>query len=94
MTDTIYKYRIKLEDEFYIDLPIGYEILTVDTQHNGSCKEQPNIWVRVNSDNVVVPTRFFVLGTGFRIDDEGDMRYVGTFQMRSGDLVFHLFVEV
>jgi len=83
MTLTVWKYEIPLEDEFEITMPVGAELLMVSIQAG-----QPQLWVRVDP---AAPTRaraFRVVGTGYPGAFGG---YVGSFMLRDGALVFHLF---
>lgn len=71
-----------------IEMPNDAEILTVQTQN-----EKPCIWALVNPKNET-ETRFFeTYGTGHEIEcDMGVKRkYINTFQLNGGVLVFHLF---
>jgi hypothetical protein len=85
---TVHKYIIgnpTPEGLVLISMPIGAQILRVDTQNN-----IPVLWARINSEQPYVQKHFRVAGTGQNLDhgvrpDE----YVGTFFL--DDLVFHLF---
>ncbi len=82
----IWKYPIPIEDSFEIEMPQGARVLSVDTQDG-----KPYIWVLVNTSSPKGLRPFRLLGTGHPSDDVGTSRFVGTFQMRNGDLVYHLF---
>ena len=86
MRQTIWKFPVTVEDEFSVPMPPGAKVLSVHMQHGEPC-----MWAIVNSDSEVRETRHFcVRGTGHRLTGvEG--RFVGTFLMREGALVFHLF---
>lgn len=84
---TIYKFRIpKITDDFGIEMPFGAKILTVQTQH-----ELPCIWAIVDTENGNEMRNFKLYGTGHPIETSLFHTYIGTFQLRGGDLVFHLF---
>lgn len=84
---TIYKYNITSDDEQRIEMPAIAQVLTVQCQ-NG----HPRIWVAVDPDSPTLVRRFRLVGTGHAFDTpDGVIRYVGTFQLYGGDLVFHLF---
>lgn len=89
MSQTIYKYPISPTLNVTIDLPVGAEILTVQTIDNS-----PYIWALVDP-NAEIETRFFeVFATGEEIlSDMGTTRrYIGTFQIQYAiTLMFHLF---
>ena len=85
---TIYKYELEVKDIQRIFLPAGSEILTMQNQNH-----TPHIWAMVDSANECVERVFEIFGTGHHIhEDMGvDRKYIGTFQMQGGTLVFHLF---
>ena len=81
----IWKYEVPVTDEFTIELPNAFRVLTVQTQRG-----VPQLWVLVDPDaEFTVPQRFWLVGTGHPITHGGD--YIGTFQI--GTFVFHLFME-
>lgn len=91
---TIYKYSIPIEDEFTLDLPDGARILCVQTQHDA-----PQLWAVVDPEAQRITRRFAIRGTGHPVDEAlADIgmssTYRGTFQLRNGSLVFHLFERV
>ena len=85
---TIYKYYFPIQDEFYLEVPYGAKILTVQMQHS-----EAQIWALVDTDSEDVRFRGFrVLGTGHPFPDADTYsQYVGTIQLHQGDLVFHVF---
>lgn len=88
---TIYKYQIPIADEFEILLPKDARILCVQAQY-----DEPRLWAIVNPNAAVVTRRFALRGTGHPVDDAladlgNTALYRGTFQIRNGALVFHLF---
>ena len=84
MSDTIWKFPIPLEDEFELEMPLGAAILCVQVQG-----EEPCIWARVDPKAKKHRRVFRLAGTGREIPKE--LGYIGTFQLRGGTLVFHLF---
>lgn len=85
----IWKYPVPLNaDEFTVAMPVGARVLDVQTQHG-----QPVIWAMVDADrSQEFETRFFeIYGTGMSVPDPESLNYVGTFQMRGGHLIIHLF---
>ena len=99
-TKTVFKYPITNRDVQQIDLPEGAEVLHVNLQ-NGL----PYIWVlhdatllgdqvvagRPDMKDAVTERRTFRLaGTGHPIDGT-IKKYIGTFMMHGGALVFHFF---
>lgn len=83
---TIFKYPIKAEDFQTISMPDGAEVLAVQVQ-----KETPCIWAMVDIKAPYRDRVFRVIGTGQPCDDFNNGKYMGTFQMINGSLVFHLF---
>lgn len=81
----IWKFDV-LPDKFECEMPEGAAILTVQTQ--GS---EPKMWALVDPTRPRKTRRFATFATGQPVPDGGDLRYVGTFQLDGGDLIFHLF---
>lgn len=82
----IYKYPVPIRDDFKIEMPMGAQVLTVATQ-NG----KPYIWVLVDNNVMEELHPFKLVGTGHPSNDVSGDRYIGTFQMQNGAIVFHLF---
>lgn len=79
----IYKYEIPIQDNFEIELPIDYHILTFQVQDNA-----PYIWVYHDTDDPKRKVSFSMIGTGnFMIHKI--LTYVGTVQLDG--FVWHLF---
>jgi len=88
MTKTIFKYPVVVADTFVLNLPKGAETLTVQIQH-----KEPQLWVLLDP-NAPKEERFFRLaGTGHPItyDMGREYKYINSFQLDNGNLVFHLF---
>ena len=90
METEIWKYILKDQSAQLIKMPSGYEILTVQVQESITC-----IWVRVIPKNTKVLVSIEIYGTGFIIPSENgrDRRYIGTYQMNDGSLIFHVFED-
>lgn len=84
---TIYKYQLTTTDVQIIQMPFNAEVLTVQIQHG-----EPMLWARVESANSTEAKRIYIVGTGNPMPP-GCGRYVGTYQLRNGSLVFHVFEE-
>jgi hypothetical protein len=84
----ILKYEIPLENDFYIDMPCESRILSFQCQN-----DKPFIWVMVNEGSPVKRRYFELHATGHKIklDRLITHQYIGTIQMLSGELVWHLF---
>lgn len=86
MKKTIWKFELETTDYQTLEIPEDFEILTVQTQN-----EKPNIWALVNPDSGNKKVRFEIFGTGHAINNIYERKYVGTYQLHSGSLVFHVF---
>lgn len=82
----IFKYSIEIVDTQSLAFPRAAIILSVQVQ-NG----RPQIWALVDPGAPVVPRKFALRGTGHDATGMGWAKFIGTFQMHGGDLVFHLF---
>jgi DNA-directed RNA polymerase subunit RPC12/RpoP len=81
----IYKYPLPIGEDIEISMPMAAQILTVQTQ-----KETPCLWAMVETDAPLTTRKFCIRGTGHPFKgNEG--KYLGTFRLQGGDLVFHLF---
>jgi len=82
----IYKYPLLVTDKQTIQMPVGAEILTVQIQNN-----RPMIWVLFPDPYLATEKRTFrVIGAGHAIIDQ-QLKYIATFQLLGGELVFHVF---
>lgn len=86
MAQTIWKFELPVEDEPSVRMPLGAEVLTVQTQAGKPC-----LWALVDPAAPKHDRRFRIVGTGHPFDDADAHRYIGTFQMHGGALVFHVF---
>lgn len=84
MDRTIWKYGVEPAVAFEVDLPVGAEFLSVQAQFG-----EPQMWWLVDPKAPTTRRRFAVHGTGHAVS--GAKTYLGTFQMRGGELIFHLF---
>jgi hypothetical protein len=84
-TEKIFKYSLEVTDVQDVSLPSGAEVLCVQTQYGVPC-----VWAKVDPKAPEAYRRFFIYGTGHPVRDAA-MKYVGTFQLNGGDLVFHVF---
>jgi hypothetical protein len=80
----IYKYPLLILDEQEVEMPMGAGLMTVQMQ-NG----QPCLWALVDTENTLEKRKVLIRGTGHPAVDVG--RYISTFQMKGGELVFHAF---
>jgi hypothetical protein len=83
---TIWKFPLPVQDYSIIEMPEGSIPLAVQIQGQSPC-----LWVQVPDDTAdLVPRRFAIHGTGHPMHQSG-YRYISTFQMHGGALVFHAF---
>ena len=83
----VYKYALPIEDHPVIRMPVGAIVLSVGVQFGA-----PFVWAMVDPTQPGEERRFRFAGTGHPLGDfGGGARFVGTFQMDGGALVFHLF---
>jgi hypothetical protein len=82
---TVWKYPFEVKDTVELAVPMGAELLHVDTQG----PLQPCMWFGVDTEKPKAIRRFLVRGTGH--DCEGTGEHVASFQLRGGSLVFHVF---
>ena len=82
----IYKYPLELDYIQYIDIPVGYRLLSVQMQG-----DTPVMWVLVYPDAPKACVKFHTFGTGEDIKEADLGQHVGTYQL--DQLVFHVFEE-
>ena len=85
---SIWKYHVLQEDRFAITMPAGAEVLCVQPQ--GS---ELQLWALVDTNALREERWFRTYGTGHPFAEVAQ-RYVGTYQLLGGRLVFHLFEEL
>ena len=81
----IYKYQLEITDRQYVTMPVGAEILSVQTQF-----DKPTIWALIDKDEELEERHFRIIGTGHNFT-EFEKIYIGTFQTNEGQFVGHLF---
>ena len=92
MKKTIWKFKVDVfADNFIIEMSNDAEILCIQNQH-----EKPCMWVLVDPDQEKEERYFEIFGTGHPVHcDMGvDRTYIGTYQLDSGRLVFHVFERI
>lgn len=85
---TIYKYNLEVTDVQQVQLPKEAKILCVQTQHG-----EPHLWAEVDTDKTPEARTIEIFGTGHPISQEmgQNRRYISTFQLQGGLLVFHAY---
>ena len=85
--ETIHKYPLKVKDVQLIEMPAHAEILCVQIQIGIPC-----LWAKVNPNYGTESRAIYIHGTGHTCDPRAK-KYIGTFQLSGGTLVFHVFEE-
>lgn len=85
---TIYKYKVPVKDRFFLRLPVGAEILTVQTQYG-----EVAMWAIVDNNAEKEMREFRVAGTGHDLMKavNEEFKYIGTFQLYEGKFIGHMF---
>lgn len=83
---TIWKFELTPNRMQSIPLPLGAQILTVQTKGD----DAPLLWVLVDPDMPLQERHLGIFTTNTAVPDEPG-RYVGTFFIYEGSLEFHLF---
>lgn len=99
MKKTIWKFEFAIDDNILIEMPEGAEILSVQIQ-----KGIPCIWALVNPLAKKTERQFELYGTGHEMEcndlsighemefnENLERKFIETFQMINGNVVFHLF---
>lgn len=89
---TIYKYPFQVDDEVWIALPYGAEILSVQKQ-GASPLGSLVLWALVDTDEPPEDRRLLIRGTGHEASSILSRRYVGSVQEQGGALVWHVFED-
>lgn len=82
--NVIYKYPFEVSDTIEFEFPGDAEILCIQMQNNTPC-----LWVRCENTQPSQRYQIHIRGTGHNADGLG--KYISTFQMAEGRLVFHAF---
>lgn len=81
----IWKWELAVIDQQIVKMPVGARILDVQMQNDKCC-----IWAVSDETAVEEPRHIAIYGTGPLIPDDPG-RYIATFQIHGGALVFHVF---
>ena len=87
---SIWKYPIQCVGTQIIELPEGAEILTAQLQREMG---RLCLWVKVDTEKPKVIRSIRIYGTGHPIEQE-KLKYISTYQVADGMLVFHVFEEL
>jgi len=86
---SIWKYPVEGgTDIIHIEMPKDAEIISMQVQHGTPC-----IWAIVDDNNEKVDRVFEIIGTGHSLPELRylERKFIDTFQVNGGSLVFHLF---
>lgn len=86
MSKVIWKFDLPMRDVVTVPMPRGASVLHVNAQH-----DNPMLWALCDPTAEMTEREFRFTGTGHPIEDRHIGTYIGTFQMRGGQLVFHVF---
>lgn len=81
----IYKYPLAVIDFQEIKLPAGAQILSLQVQ-----REIPCIWALVDPKAELRTHHISTYGTGYGTEAYSG-KYIGTYQLKRGEFVFHVF---
>lgn len=82
----IFKYKLEAADSQELLLPKWSQILTVQAQG-----EDPYLWAIIDETYVDEKRTIIIFPTGIPMKDIGGLKYISTFQLEQGALVFHVF---
>ena len=82
---SIWKFNLQTIDKQVIEMPVGAELLTVQIQNGEPC-----LWARVDTNEMLEQRQIAIHGTGQELPDT-TRKYIGTYQMVGGRLIFHVF---
>ena len=85
----IWKWTLQVTDTQSLPMPAGAKVLGVQPQ--GDFPLRPQLWALVDEKAPVADRTFATYGTGNPMPDGDPGKYVGTYQMHGGALVFHVF---
>ena len=90
MSETVWKFTARIDDDQVVWMPRGAEILHAGIQHGYA--DRFEIWARVDPDADEVGRFIYVRGTGHPLPDyEPPIKHVASFVVAGGALVWHVF---
>jgi hypothetical protein len=82
----VWKYPFDDSDEKTFEMPTGATVLHFDEQHNAFC-----LWVLVDPQQASESRQFRIIGTGYPVFGEDELRHIGTALVVGGAFVWHCF---
>jgi hypothetical protein len=82
---TVWKFPLETVSAQTVKIPLPAKVLTVQPQGDGVC-----LWAEVSPELEKVKVDILIAGTGHELPDK-PMRYINTFQLLNGTLVFHAY---
>jgi hypothetical protein len=89
MTWTIWKASLQVQDMQVVDMPRGAQILYVREQGGVPC-----VWFWCDTKQPKEPRLIATIGTGHDAPIPGEGRYLGSYFVRDGQYVFHVFEPI
>lgn len=81
----IWKYPLRVDDTQSIEMPTDAKVLCVQIQRGLPCMWAMHQNAAIRSERIIL-----TIGTGHEVD-RGGLRYIGTYQLQNGNLMFHVF---
>jgi len=85
---TIWKFPLKVTDVQTLEIPLPATVRAVQVQSNTVC-----LWAEVDPESEKALVTILLAGTGHPLP-EGKTRYISTFQLHGGSLVFHAYESI
>ena len=86
MAKVIFKYPLENKDFQSVEMPRGAQVLCIQNQ-----SESLFIWALVDIGAKPIKRFFEIFGTGQEMSDCINRKYIGTYPLCKGALVFHCF---
>lgn len=86
MSQSVWKYKIPIADEFSHQMPVAAQVIHVESQGG-----EPWLWALVTPGNVAVERTFYLYGTGHTIPP--GRVHLGSFHLHGGAFVGHVFED-
>jgi len=94
---TIYKYPLRIIDFQTVQMPVGAKPISVGIQNEESIPVRNieiQMWAIINASNKIAFHNIWIVGTGNPIPKtKAPLEFIGTVQMRTVPLVWHVFKE-